>query len=593
MSRETYIKELLIHLVDGLFPDDEVGNPLVRKTGDGRKHKIRLAQLLEDVILNDKYKHKLSGDAPFIYSFSKKDKIRSIFRDRTKDPEIDLNDPQGRTYKETDPYNEEGIKRLFKIDKSLIRNNQPNKSDNSTQGYILKEDFHPYAVLTKLNSITYARGNGEDNPPPKNALPKTVIEYTGADITTKVEINREAISIAIRQIEFARTISKDLLDIKDYKINNELEKFIRNDLKDGSKIYTYKDIDNRLYKLWRSLYVLDLYASTNSLNTPYIYQEYREETNKNSGNGRLWGKIENNILNIQELYKPIRNIALTDMSYIDYDINNCHIAILNQFYEMATGKKDNELNEYCKNYDQNRHNISKESDVDYGLVKEFILSITYGGTYLTFNQINTLNFNTLQERFDIVNTFYSYYPREKMVREKLNAITNSPTMINFYATIKRVNEEIDNISKKKNVYGKYGAQYINPCLKELPIENKQNKKLAHILQGIEAITLRSIIKDDPSSILSLHHDGWIGKEKELRTTNKQIDGYKSHLTEVIYEETKKKMIEWNKKIGTPLPNPGGFVFNISHSKIVGFDNIKCSINPNYSNSLKGSLNAEK
>ena len=139
MSRENYIKELLIYLVDGLFPENE-GNrsPLIRKTGDKWKHKIGLAQLLEDVILNDKYKHKLSGDTPFIYSFSKKSKIRSIFRDRRNETDpngkIDPTTGKRETFRITDPQNEEGIKRLFIIDKSLAQNTQGDPSKGSTYG---------------------------------------------------------------------------------------------------------------------------------------------------------------------------------------------------------------------------------------------------------------------------------------------------------------------------------------------------------------------------------------------------------------------------------------------------------------------------
>jgi hypothetical protein len=552
-KRRTHIQQILDGIVSLEFPDWEVDSPIIRKTGDKNHHKILLAQLLEDIVLHNKYAHK--DGIKYHYSFSKKGLLDKIFRDR-KNP--------------NDPRNEEGIKRLFDI---LYTSSKKRATTNT---YILKPHYRPYYLLAgALSDITYAGPNNTIANKPSNALPKNVMDYLGSDIETKIYINTDAIGIAIREIEkLVETVKKT--DINE-KVIDKIKIFINKELEDGIRINTYTEAKDRLENHINSLTVIQNYAKTNDIADPFIYQQYAEETDNTEGNGRLWCRLDaSSLFNIQTMSRVYRNIIMTDLDYIEYDINNCHINILSQYYRMIFGNYHKDLEEYCKNYQMIRDDIVNDSGVPYKLVKDAILAITYGGTFLTDNQINKLGIDNLN-RFQIWNNFLSWYKDERVARQYLYKLHQSKTFIEVYKTMSNVNDAISIEARKEGgIYGEYidNKTCLNPAYKKFNKNNTHHSILSHLFQGIEAISIRAIIKDDPESIVSIHHDGWIGRKKKYRETPDEIEVYKSHLEERVYTETKRVMVEWNNKLGKPLPHPDGLQYQFSHREIKGKGNIK-------------------
>jgi hypothetical protein len=578
-NKTTYIKEIVDNIIDLEFPEWEIGSPLYTKNKNKESKKILLAQLLEDIILKNKYLHK--NGLPFHYSFSRKEILNKIFRDRTKTDklgrrEIDLNDPDGRTYKETDPRNEEGVKRLFYI---LYTQSRRLKLTNT---YILKPWYRDNFIIGRaIQSITYLDSNGQPQDKPDYALPKNVRDYVGSDISTKIYINIEALGIALREIGKLLEITEDVLFEKREEALGLIRNFLSDELKDGTEINRYEYAIDRLKKHQNLLRAISMYSTSNDYINPFIYQQYTEETSKTGGNGRLWNRYnESGLFDIQTINRVATKIILTDMEYVEYDINNCHINILSQYYKMVFGTNSKELDYFCNNYQKVRHDIVAESGVSYNLVKGAMIGITYGGGDLTLNMIEELYTDTLEE-FKIWNKFKAFYITNERAREKLHKLYSSDSFIRFDKAITETTKMLGGQSKKGvSVFGEYYPGYINPALMEL--ENKpklkDNKKLSHLNQGIEAIALRAIIKDDPDSIVSLHHDGWIGRTKRHRQSNEEITIYLKNLTEKVYRETKKAMIEWNTKIGKPLKEPDGFNFNFSYQRLEGMGNINCKAN---------------
>jgi hypothetical protein len=587
-NKTTYIKEIVDNIIDLEFPEWEIGSPLYTKNKNKDSKKILLAQLLEDIILKNKYLHK--NGIPFHYSFNKKNILNKIFRDRTKADklgriEIDLNDPEGRTYKETDPRNEEGPKRLF-----FILHTQSRKL-KITNTYILKPWYRDNFIIGRaIHSITYYDSNGQPQDKPDHALPKNVRDYVGSDISTKIYINIDAIGIALREIQKLLEITEDVLFEKKEEALGLIRNFLSDELKDSTEIKRYEYAIDRLKKHQNLLRAILMYSTSNDYINPFIYQQYTEETSNTKGNGRLWNRYnESGLFDIQTINRVATKIMLTDMEYVEYDINNCHINILAQYYKMVFGTNSKELDYFCDNYKQVRYDIVAESNVSYNLVKEAMIGITYGGGDLTLNMIEELYTDTLEE-FKIWNKFKAFYITNERAREKLHNLYSSDSFIRFDKAITETTKMLSEQSKKGvSVFGEYYPGYINPAMKEL--ENKpklkDNKKLSHLNQGIEAIALRAIIKDDPDSIVSLHHDGWIGRTKRYRQSNEEITIYLKNLTEKVYRETKRRMIEWNTKIGKPLKNPDGFNFNFSYQRLEGMGNINCKAN---NQSIKASQN---
>jgi hypothetical protein len=254
---------------------------------------------------------------------------------------------------------------------------------------------------------------------------------------------------------------------------------------------------------------------------------------------------------------------------------------------MVVGKKDDGLDDYCKNYKFKRIQIEKESEISPILVKKFIISLIYGGTFPTEKMIDGNSAKWIVDKVDVADEFIMHHGNERDGIESLKKLIQSKTLVEFKNTIDHVLKEIKLVSKTKNIYGGYGKDnvYINPRYRIATIENKQNKILTHLFQGIESLALKTIIQNEPNNIVALFHDGWIEKERGSISTEEYIKVYKDK----IYKETKERMEEWNRKVGNPLVKPDGFWFNFSHRKIEGKENIRCEINSGYEKVLIGQI----
>lgn len=92
---------------------------------------------------------------------------------------------------------------------------------------------------------------------------------------------------------------------------------------------------------------------------------YPQEFHK-SNNGRVTGITSS----LQNLDRDIREAALN--GYYDYDVANCHFAILEQQGDFPT------IKDYVDNTRERRKALTEELDVDYDTIKRCILAMLYG-----------------------------------------------------------------------------------------------------------------------------------------------------------------------------------------------------------------------
>lgn len=85
-----------------------------------------------------------------------------------------------------------------------------------------------------------------------------------------------------------------------------------------------------------------------------------------SDNGRVTG-VTNSLQNVD---RDIREAALN--GYYDYDVSNCHFAILEQVGDYPT------IRDYVENTKQRRNQIAKDIGADYEDVKRCLLAMLYG-----------------------------------------------------------------------------------------------------------------------------------------------------------------------------------------------------------------------
>ena len=110
---------------------------------------------------------------------------------------------------------------------------------------------------------------------------------------------------------------------------------------------------------------------------------------KERNTGRLYGVGKGNIQNKQ---KELRTMLLSGMGYYDYDMENAHYNILEQYYRMLSNKKLKRIRQYVNNTKGIRYRLVKETGNNYRTIKQCLISLIYGGgidnTHNTINGIS-------------------------------------------------------------------------------------------------------------------------------------------------------------------------------------------------------------
>jgi hypothetical protein len=437
-----------------------------------------------------------------------------------------------------------------------------NSFTKQTDQYTLKEEYRDFVY--KVDSLTIH--NKKDLP--TNGLDKDsrlkIFGSISRDINSYIEINRNSVIGAINTIELHIKRKSNGLPTIDDRF------FLRELLEDTKSNVVYSD---RLLELKRELEIIKHFTFNNKKRIPVHYTTETADSNKEGTSGRLYNNAGlSSPLDILTLKRPLKKIILSGMDLYDVDINNCHLEILNQFYGMLFGEKNKELNTFCKDYKTIRKKIEQESEVKYTLIKEALLSLTYEGTYLTENQINS----DVADKTKIAKEFKKEYGSREYKKKLKRLFIDSKTMKEFGGCIERCINEIHKENKRQGgrvlgvLYkgGKQTGEYYNPA-EYIRTTKEKSKLLSHLLQGIEVVCLHHIINTEhPDDLISLHHDGWV-----VRLRERTPEGYKTNLIHHLKNVTNYKMTQWVEKVGVKLklpPENKGWGFDLGLT-ITGLD----------------------
>ena len=257
---------------------------------------------------------------------------------------------------------------------------------------------------------------------------------------------------------------------------------------------------------------------------------------KERNTGRLYATGYNSLQNMR---REQRRILMGGLGYYEYDMENAHYNILEQYYRMLTNKKLKRIRQYVNNTKGIRYRLVKETGNNYRTIKQCLISLIYGGGI--DNTHNTIN--GISRKSGIYETIEKQHSSKTLVMDcwdnfvSHNIITDLHAEVDIaYRTIK--NSWIETGSgrgkRMKNTMNKTTAIYNRDEVELRP--KSKGKLLSHFLQGIEARILLGIVREEGRGNFILpHHDGWVSR----------LDWNTAQLEQLIALDTRKMLLDYN------------------------------------------------
>lgn len=221
------------------------------------------------------------------------------------------------------------------------------------------------------------------------------------------------------------------------------------------------------------------------------------------------GRLTEVLFGVQSNEREVISAALHGMW--DYDLQNAHFSIFSEWAKRL-GHATPVVDEYVRNKAQIRKDLSDHCKSELGLIKECLIALLYGAP---------LNANP---EFTEIGKI--------LTKEKAKLFVNDPFVRSLRQEIKSVGEII-----VRDTHSNRGC-YVNAMQIEAPQTIKKLptfKLLCHALQGVEALTLKTVLTLHGEDILLCMHDGWISRKKlncnDLETTIFHATGFELKIEE--------------------------------------------------------------
>ena len=235
-------------------------------------------------------------------------------------------------------------------------------------------------------------------------------------------------------------------------------------------------------------------ANTDVAGQGYIFHRYAE-----ARSGRLYAKG----VSLQNTPKVIREAALHGL--YDYDFENCHYSIFSQLagqYDLETPG----ITHYLNNKKAVREQLSQEVGITSGQAKFCLLANMYGARESAWHENAIPN----EIGVDATKVLYS----NPLFQTIVSDLDEGRRLI------------LDNWPSSP-------TKLVNAIGKDIKKTEDPKKKLAHLLQGVEAQALRTVINAMGDDVLLLMHDGFVTSRpidtNEMERAVEQETGFKMKL----------------------------------------------------------------
>jgi len=211
-------------------------------------------------------------------------------------------------------------------------------------------------------------------------------------------------------------------------------------------------------------------------------------------------------INLQNAPRTVRKAALVNQW--DYDFENCHYAILQQMAKRY-GMECPNIECYMRLKSNVRKYLADAIGVHVEQIKRALIAIIYGA-HATDSQHAAL--------FDAIGD-----------KEKVRQLINTKTFSGLHKEVKQArNVILDSWPTSR-------GSLINACDKGINIKEDKAKQMAHLVQGIEAFMLRTVLRLYPDDIILLVHDGFVSTKQldkeRIKKAIKGTTGYDMDLSE--------------------------------------------------------------
>ena len=239
-----------------------------------------------------------------------------------------------------------------------------------------------------------------------------------------------------------------------------------------------------------------------------------------SSSGRLYA---DGVGSLQNAPKEIRKAALVGLW--DYDVENCHFAIMAQMAKRA-GEHCDAIEHYMAHKKPIRAEIAQAVGISIDDTKTCLLALMYGARTTTWHE------TAIPETIGVD------------AARRLYAL---PLFANIANDVKRAGKAIlaqhpvNRQGGLVNAFGKSIDTKSREKQKDKPAKKapKASQKLAHLVQGVEALALWTCIERHPGEIVLLQHDGFTAikqlNKAELEQAIQTATGYALALEEKLVQ----------------------------------------------------------
>lgn len=292
-------------------------------------------------------------------------------------------------------------------------------------------------------------------------------------------------------IKADQRVDVDTLKQLQHELEQEIPLMRREKLKSSNKTgstptddkATDKSLDKAKRMLSQVRYIIQF--ANNNVVPGSLIQQYTE-----AKSGRLYGE---GVHHLQNAMKRVRNAALSGL--YDYDIENCHFALLDQMahnggYECST------IRYYLKNKRQVREEIANDIGISVDKAKTCLIAMLYGSVNLKWHGASI--------------------PQEIGL--------DKASELDHHSDFKGLKNDVKHASKAVVASArKHQGLYMNAMGKGISTTKTESKVLGHLLQGMEAKILNIVGEIHSENIVLLQHDGWVTKKPiDRKTTENKI-----------------------------------------------------------------------
>ena len=259
------------------------------------------------------------------------------------------------------------------------------------------------------------------------------------------------------------------------------------------------------------------------------------QTYKERNTGRLYAE---GFGSLQGMMREQRRILMGGLGYYEYDMENAHYTILQQYYKMLSNKKLPRITKYISNTKGYRLRLEKETGNDYEVVKQVLISLIYGSG-ITHRHITI---DGVSDMSGIYRTVSKQSKNKDEVEELWSKLVNHPIVLDLHTEVdtayKMIKESWVTSRYRKNIIMKNMRKKTTSIYVDGGDTGRMKSKgmlLSHFLQGIESSILFGIIREEGYSFVMPHHDGWVSK------MNWDTD----RLSKLISLDTRKLLLDYN------------------------------------------------